>query len=57
MALPLMIPVLIFGVAACNAAVGGTIAFATPFAILCALTLIFAVVGVIGAAAGLRQSD
>lgn len=57
MALPLMIPTLIFGVAACNAAVGGTIPFATPFAILCALTLIFAVVGVVGAAAGLRQMD
>ena len=57
MALPLMIPVLIFGVATCNAATGGTIPFATPFAILCALTLIFAVIGVIGAAAGLRQSD
>ncbi len=57
MALPLMIPVLIFGVAACNAAVGGTISFMTPFAILCALTLIFAVIGVVGAAAGLRQID
>jgi heme exporter protein B len=49
--------VLIFGVATCNAATGGTVPFATPFAILCALTLIFAVIGVIGAAAGLRQSD
>ena len=57
MALPLMIPVLIFGVAASNAAVGGTIPFTTPFAILCALTLIFAVIGVVGASAGLRQID
>lgn len=57
MALPLMIPTLIFGVATCNAAVGGTIPFLTPFAILGALTLVFAVIGVIGAAAGLRQID
>ncbi len=57
MALPLMIPTLIFGVAACNAAMGGTVPFATPFAILCALTLAFAVIGTLGAAAGLRQID
>ncbi|MGL4441942.1 MAG: heme exporter protein CcmB [Bosea sp. (in: a-proteobacteria)] len=56
-ALPLMIPTLIFGVATCNAAVGGTIPLATPLAILGALTLVFAVIGVIGAAAGLRQID
>jgi heme exporter protein B len=57
LALPLMIPTLIFGVAATQAAVGGTIPFATPFAILAALTLVFAVVGVVGAAAALRHLD
>ncbi len=56
-AMPLMIPTLIFGVAACNAAVGGTVPFGTPFAILCALSLVAAVVGVIGAAAALRQTE
>ena len=29
--LPLMVPVLIFGVSAANAATGGTIPFLTPF--------------------------
>lgn len=56
-ALPLMIPTLIFGVSASNAALGGTIPFATPFAILCALTLISAVTGVIAAAAALRHLE
>ncbi len=56
-ALPLMIPTLIFGVSAANAALGGTIPFATPFAILCALTLISAVTGVIAAAAALRHLE
>ena len=53
--LPLTIPVLIFGVAASNAAVVGPIPFGTPFTILCALTLMSAVVGPIAAAATLRQ--
>lgn len=56
-ALPLMIPTLIFGVSAANAALGGTIPFATPFAILCAITLISAVTGVVAAAAALRHLD
>jgi heme exporter protein B len=55
--LPLMIPTLIFGVSAANAATGGTISFATPFLILTALTLVTAVVGTVGAAAALRFSE
>ena len=37
--LPLTVPVLIFGVAASNAAIVGPLPFGTPFTILCALTL------------------
>ena len=55
--LPLMIPTLIFGVSAANAATGGTVPFLTPFLILTALTLIAAVVGTVGAAAALRWSE
>jgi heme exporter protein B len=53
--LPLAVPVLIFGVAAANAAVGGLIPFGAPFTILCALTLASLVVGPFAAAAALRQ--
>jgi heme exporter protein B len=53
--LPLMIPVLIFGVSAANAADGGTIPFLTPFLILCALSLGSLVVGAVAAAAALRE--
>jgi heme exporter protein B len=53
--LPLSIPVLIFGVAASNAAVEGTMPFGTPFSILCALSLVSLVVGPFAAAASLRQ--
>jgi heme exporter protein B len=53
--LPLTIPVLIFGVAASNAAIAGPLPFGTPFAILCALTLVSLVVGIFAAAAALRQ--
>jgi heme exporter protein B len=53
--LPLTIPVLIFGVSAANAAVVGPVSFATPLAILCALTLASLVIGPIAAAAALRQ--
>jgi heme exporter protein B len=52
--LPLTVPVLIFGVAATDAAISGTIPFATPFTILCALTLMSAVIGPFAAAATLR---
>ncbi|MGL4728825.1 MAG: heme exporter protein CcmB [Bosea sp. (in: a-proteobacteria)] len=54
--LPLMIPTLIFGVAAANAAIAGTVPFLPPFLLLCALSLIALVTGVIGAAAALRAS-
>lgn len=53
--LPLSIPVLIFGVAASNAAIEGPVSFGTPFSILCALSLISFVVGPFAAAASLRQ--
>jgi heme exporter protein B len=53
--LPLSIPVLIFGVAAANAAIVGPVPFGTPFSILCALTLISIVIGPFAAAVALRQ--
>jgi heme exporter protein B len=53
--LPLSIPVLIFGVAASNAAVVDGVPFGTPFSILCALSLVSFVVGPFAAAASLRQ--
>jgi heme exporter protein B len=52
--LPLTVPVLIFGVAATSAAVEGPVPFGTPFTILCALTLMSAVIGPFAAAATLR---
>ncbi len=55
--LPLMIPTLIFGVLAANAASGGTVPFATPLLVLLAITLGAAVLGTIGAAAALRHAD
>jgi heme exporter protein B len=53
--LPLTVPVLIFGVAAANAALAGPVPFGTPFTILCALTLASLVIGPFAAAAALRQ--
>ena len=53
--LPLTVPVLIFGVAAANAALFGATPFGPPFTILCALTLASLVLGPIAAAAALRQ--
>ena len=53
--LPLSIPVLIFGVAASNAAITEAASFGAPFSILCALSLISFVVGPFAAAAALRQ--
>jgi heme exporter protein B len=53
--LPLTVPVLIFGVAAANAAIVGPVPFGTPFSILCALTLISIVIGPFAAAVALRQ--
>jgi heme exporter protein B len=53
--LPLTVPVLIFGVAASNAAIVGPVPFGTPFTILCALTLVSVVVGTVAAGATLRH--
>lgn len=53
--LPLTIPVLIFGVAAANAAIVGPAPFGPPFTILCALSLASLVLGPIAAAAALRS--
>src|ERR1700737_2012328 len=54
--LPLTVPVLIFGVAASNAAIVGPVRFGTPFSILCGLALISIVVGTFAAAAALRHA-
>lgn len=54
---PLTVPVLIFGVSAANAAVGGTVPFLTPFLILCAISLGAIVVGTMAAAAALRSAE
>jgi heme exporter protein B len=53
--LPLSIPVLIFGVAASEAAISAVQPFGPPFLILCALSLVSFVVGPFAAAASLRQ--
>jgi len=53
--LPLTVPILIFGVAASNAAIVGPVPFGAPFTILCALTLISVVIGPFAAAIALRQ--
>lgn len=55
--LPLTIPVLIFGVAAANAAITGPAPFGPPFTILCALSLASFVLGPFAAAAALRQGQ
>jgi Na+/H+ antiporter NhaD/arsenite permease-like protein len=53
--LPLATPVLIFGVAAANAAIIGPAPFGPPFTILCALSLSSLVLAPIAAAAALRH--
>jgi heme exporter protein B len=53
--LPLTLPVLIFGVAATNAALTGPLPFGTPFTVLVALTLASMVLGPVAAAAALRH--
>ena len=53
--LPLSIPVLIFGVAASQAAISGPLSFGTPFSILCAISLVSFVIGPFAAAASLRH--
>lgn len=55
--LPLMVPTLIFGVSAADAALGGTVPFTTPLAILGALSLAAGVVGTLAAAAALRWGE
>jgi heme exporter protein B len=55
--LPLVIPVLIFGVSATYGAVADPAPFLQPFLILSALTLLFAVVGPFAAASALRHAD
>jgi len=52
--LPLTIPVLIFGVAAAEAAIAGATSFGPAFTVLCALSLASLVVGPFAAAAALR---
>lgn len=53
--LPFTIPVLIFGVAASQAAVTPPLTFGPPFTILCALSLVSLVVGPFAAAYALRH--
>ncbi|MGE0501070.1 MAG: heme exporter protein CcmB [Rhizobiaceae bacterium] len=54
--LPLVIPSLIFGVAASRAAVAEPDPFMPPFLLLCAFTLFLAVIGPVAAAVALRWS-
>lgn len=53
--LPLVIPVLIFGVMAAYGAVTDPAPFTQPFLFLCALTLFFAVLGPVAAGLALRR--
>jgi heme exporter protein B len=55
--LPLVIPVLIFGVSASSSAIEDTTPFLAPFLMLCALTLFFAVLGTVAAAFALKSQD
>lgn len=55
--LPLVIPVLIFGVSASYAASTEPDPFLPPFLMLCALTLFFAVIGPFAAALSLREAS
>ena len=54
--LPLIIPVLIFGVSASYGAIEDPAPFTAPFLILCALTLFFAILGPLSAGWILRNS-
>ncbi len=54
--LPLVVPVLIFGVTAAYGAVEDPAPFLPPFLLLCALTLFFSVLGPFAAAAMLRHA-
>jgi heme exporter protein B len=55
--LPLMIPVLIFGISATSAALGGTVPFHVPFLILVGLGLFAAVTGTIAAALAIHFAE
>ncbi len=55
--LPLAVPVLIFGVSAANAGSPEQPSFATPFTILCGLTLVSLIVGPFAAAIALRHGQ
>jgi heme exporter protein B len=54
LALPLAVPILVFGVAAAGDAITGSATFGASFTILCALTLMSFVIGPFAAAAALR---
>ncbi|WP_257099032.1 heme exporter protein CcmB [Pseudovibrio flavus] len=55
--IPLAIPVLIFGVSAATAAVGGPTPFLTPLLYLCAISLFALVLGPVAAGAALRVAS
>ena len=55
--MPLMIPVLIFGISATSAALSGTIPFMTPFAILIALALFALVSGTVAATLAIQNAE
>lgn len=55
--LPFTIPVLVFGVSAAYGAVEEPAPFTEPFLILCALSLLFSVIGPLGAGAALKNSS
>jgi heme exporter protein B len=55
--MPLMIPVLIFGISATSAALGGTIPFMTPFSILIALALFAFVSGTVAASLAIQNAE
>ena len=54
--LPFYVPVLIFGVSAVRAAIGGLGSFSSPFLLLCAISIASLVLGPIAAAAAIRTS-
>jgi heme exporter protein B len=55
--MPLMIPVLIFGISATSAALGGTVPFMTPFMILIAIGLFSVVSSAIAASFAIRGAE
>ena len=55
--MPLMIPVLIFGISATSAALSGTIPFMTPFSVLIALALFALVSGTVTATLAIQNAE